>query len=46
VIDFSSSGQDEIQEESPAPSPLPRRSLSKRGRGSGRIEEEGPSRPS
>jgi hypothetical protein len=34
VIEFSSDS-DEIQEESPVPSPPPRRSLSKRGRGSG-----------
>jgi hypothetical protein len=46
VIDFSNSSYEhEIQEESSVPSPPPRRSLSKRGRGFGRIEEEGPSRP-
>ncbi|PWZ29137.1 hypothetical protein Zm00014a_020535 [Zea mays] len=45
VVEFSSDS-DEIQEESPVPSPLPRRSLSKRGRGSGRLEGEGPSMPS
>jgi hypothetical protein len=45
VVEFSSDS-DEIQDESPVPSPLPRRSLSKRGRGSGRLEGEGPSMPS
>jgi hypothetical protein len=45
VIEFSSDS-DEIQEESPIPSPLPRRSLSKRGRSSGRMEGEGSSMPS
>jgi hypothetical protein len=45
VMEFSSN-EDEIQEESLDPSPLPRRSLSKRGRGSKRIEGEGPSMPS
>jgi hypothetical protein len=45
VIEFSSDSN-EIQEESPVPSPLPRRSLSKRGRGSGRMEGEGSSMPS
>jgi hypothetical protein len=45
VIEFSSDS-DEIQEESAVPSPPPRRSLSKRGRGSGRMEGEGSSMPS
>jgi hypothetical protein len=45
VIEFSSDS-DEIQEESPVPSPPPRRSLSKRGRGSGRMDGEGSSMPS
>jgi hypothetical protein len=45
VIEFSSDS-DEIQEESPVPSPLPRHSLSKRGCGSGRMEGEGSSMPS
>jgi hypothetical protein len=45
VIEFSSDS-DEIQEESPVPSPPPRRSLSKRGRGSGRKDGEGSSMPS
>jgi hypothetical protein len=45
VVEFSSDS-DEIQEESPVPSPPPRRSLSKRGQGSGRLEGEGPSMPS
>jgi hypothetical protein len=45
VIEFSSDS-DEIQEESPVPSPPPRRSLSKRGRSSGRMDGEGSSMPS
>jgi hypothetical protein len=45
VVEFSSAS-DEIQEEAPIPSPPPRRSLSKRGRGFGRLEGEGPSMPS
>jgi hypothetical protein len=45
VVEFSSDS-DEIQEESLVPSPLPRRSLSKRGRGSGQMEGEGSSMPS
>jgi hypothetical protein len=45
VIEFSSDS-DEIQEESLVPSPPPRRSLSKRGRDSGRMEGEGSSMPS
>jgi hypothetical protein len=45
VVEFSSDS-DEIQEESHVPSPPSRRSLSKRGRGSGRLEGEGPSMPS
>jgi hypothetical protein len=45
MIEFSSDS-DEIQEESPVPSPLPRCPLSKRGRGSGRMEGEGSSMPS
>jgi hypothetical protein len=45
VIEFSSDS-DEIQEESLVPSPPPRRSLSKRGRGSGRMEGEGSLMPS
>jgi hypothetical protein len=45
VIEFSSDS-DEIQEESPVLSPLPRRSLSKRGRDSDRMEGEGSSMPS
>jgi hypothetical protein len=40
VIEFSSDS-DEIQEESPVPSPPPHRSLSKRGRGSGRMDGVG-----
>jgi hypothetical protein len=45
VIEFSSDS-DEIQEESLVPSPPPRRSLSKRGRDSDRMEGEGSSMPS
>jgi hypothetical protein len=45
VVEFSSNS-DEIQEESPVPSPPPRRSLSKTERGSGRMEGEGSSMPS
>jgi hypothetical protein len=45
VVEFSSDS-DKIQEESPVPSPPPRRSLSKIGRGSGRMEGEGSSMPS
>jgi hypothetical protein len=45
VVEFSSDS-DEIQEESLAPSPLPRCSLSKRGRDSSQIEGEGSSMPS
>uniref|UniRef100_A0A804QCT4 Uncharacterized protein n=1 Tax=Zea mays TaxID=4577 RepID=A0A804QCT4_MAIZE len=45
VVEFSSDS-DEIQEESPVPYPPPRRSLSKRGRGSGRKDGEGSSMPS
>jgi hypothetical protein len=45
VIDFNGD-EEEIKEESPVPSPPPRRSLSKRGQSSRRIEGEGPSRPS
>jgi hypothetical protein len=46
VVEFSSNS-DEIQEESLIPSPPPRRSLSKRGRGSGRVEGSSmPSQPS
>jgi hypothetical protein len=42
MVEFNSDSN-EIQEESPISSPPPRRSLSKRGRGSGRVEGEGPS---
>jgi hypothetical protein len=45
VIEFSSDS-DKIQEESFIPSPPPCRSLSKRGRGSGRMDGEGSSMPS
>jgi hypothetical protein len=45
MIEFSSDS-DEIQEESPVPSPPPRRSLSKRGRSSSRMDGEGSSMPS
>jgi hypothetical protein len=45
VVDFSTD-EEEIQEESLVRSPPPRCSLSKKGRGSGRIEGEGSSRPS
>jgi hypothetical protein len=45
VVDFNND-EEEIQGESLVPSPPPRRSLSKKGRGSGRIEGEGPSMPS
>jgi hypothetical protein len=45
VVEFSSDS-DEIQEESSIPSLPPRRSLSKRGRGSGWMEGEGPLMPS
>jgi hypothetical protein len=45
VIEFNSDS-DEIQEESLVPSPSPRRFLSKRGCGSGRMEGEGSSMPS
>jgi hypothetical protein len=45
VVGFSSDS-DKIQEEFLIPSPLPRRSLSKRGRGSERVEGEGSSMPS
>jgi hypothetical protein len=45
VVEFNSDS-DEIQEESPVPSPPPRRSLSKRGHDSGRMEGEGSSMPS
>jgi hypothetical protein len=45
VVEFSSDS-DEIQEESPIPSPPPRRSPSKRDRGSGRVKGEGSSMPS
>jgi hypothetical protein len=45
VIEFSSDS-DEIQEESSVPSPPPCRSLSKRGRGSSRMDGEGSSMPS
>jgi hypothetical protein len=45
VVEFSSDS-DEIQEESLVPSPPPRRSLSKRGRDSGRMKGEVSSMPS
>jgi hypothetical protein len=45
VVEFSSDS-DEIQEESPVPSPPPRRPLSKRGCDSGRMEGEASSMPS
>jgi hypothetical protein len=45
MVEFISDS-DEIQEESPIPSPPPRGSLSKKNRGFGRVEGEGSSMPS
>jgi hypothetical protein len=44
VVEFSSDSN-KIQEESLIPSPPPRHSLSKRGRGSGRVEGRDPPCP-
>jgi hypothetical protein len=41
-----SSDRDEAEIQEVSPSPPPRRSQTKRGHGSGRIEGEGPYRPS